>query len=71
MGRLHDQMKRDLELKNYSPKTRSAYLTSVRSFALHFHRSPDELGDQEIREGVPSLPSYRQESVSVSHQSSL
>jgi integrase/recombinase XerD len=50
MGRLHDQMKRDLELKNYSPKTRSAYLTSVRSFALHFHRSPDELGDQEIRE---------------------
>jgi hypothetical protein len=50
MGRLQDQMKRDLELKNYSPKTRSCYLASVRSFALHFHRSPEELGDQEIRE---------------------
>jgi integrase/recombinase XerD len=50
MGRLHDQMKRDLELKNYSPKTQSCYLASVRSFALHFHRSPEELGDQEIRE---------------------
>jgi len=50
MGRLHDQMERDLELKNYSPKTRSAYLASVRSFALYFHRSPNELGDQEIRE---------------------
>ena len=50
MGRLHDQMKRDLELKNYSPKTRSCYLASVKSFAIHFHRSPAELGDQEIRE---------------------
>jgi len=50
MGRLHDQMERDLELKNYSPKTRSCYLTSVKSFALHFHRSPAELADEEIRE---------------------
>src|SRR4030043_2035817 len=49
MGKLHDQMKRDLELKNYSPKTRSCYLASVKGFALHFHRSPDELGDPEIR----------------------
>jgi len=39
-----------LELKNYSSKTRSCYLASVKSFALHFHRSPAELADQEIRE---------------------
>jgi len=50
MGKLHDQMKRDLELKHYSPKTRSCYLASVKSFALHFHRSPAELSDEEIRE---------------------
>ncbi len=50
MGKLHDQMKRDLELKHYSPKTRSCYLASVKSFALHFHRSPDQLTDEEIRE---------------------
>ena len=50
MGKLHDQMKMDLELKNLSPRTRSCYLTWMKSFALHFHRSPDELGDQEIRE---------------------
>jgi len=50
MGKLHDQMKVDLELRNLSPRTRSCYLTWVRSFALHFHRFPDELGDQEIRE---------------------
>jgi len=50
MGKLYQQMKRDLELKNYSPKTRSCYLTSARNFALHFHRSPAELTDEEIRE---------------------
>lgn len=50
MGRLHDQMKRDLELRNFSPRTRSIYLACVRRFALYFHRSPEELGDLEIRE---------------------
>ena len=50
MGRLHDQMKRDLELKNYSPKTRACYLASVKSVALYFRRSPEQLSDQEIRE---------------------
>ena len=50
MGKLYEQMKMDLELKNLSPRTRSCYLTWVRSFALHFHRSPEEMGDREIRE---------------------
>ncbi|MBI5969382.1 MAG: site-specific integrase [Deltaproteobacteria bacterium] len=55
MGKLRDQMKMDLELKNYSPRTRSCYLTWVRSFALHFRRSPEELGDPEIREYLHHL----------------
>jgi len=50
MGRLQDQMRMDLELKNLSPRTRSCYLTWMKSFALHFHRAPDELGEQEIRD---------------------
>ena len=50
MGKLHDQMKVDLELKNLSPRTRSCYLGWMRSFALHFHRSPEELGEPEIRD---------------------
>ena len=50
MGRLYDQMKRDLELRNFSPHTRRTYLACVRRFALYFHRSPEELGDSEIRE---------------------
>lgn len=50
MGRLYDQMKRDLELRNFSPHTRRTYLACVRRFVLYFHRSPEELGDPEIRE---------------------
>ena len=69
MGRLHEQMKRDLELKNYSPKTRSCYLASVKSFALHFHRSPDELGDQEIREYLHHLIQEKKASQSAISQS--
>ncbi len=68
MGRLHDQMKRDLELKNYSPKTRSCYLASVKSFALHFHRSPAELADQEIREYLHYLIQEKKASQSVISQ---
>ncbi len=50
MGRLYDQMKRDLELRNFSPHTRRTYLACVRRFALYFRRPPEELGDPEIRE---------------------
>ncbi len=64
MGRLHDEMKRDLELKNYSPKTRSCYLASVKSYAVHFHRSPEQLGDEEIREYLHYLIQERKASQS-------
>lgn len=49
MERLYDRLKMDLELKNYSPVTRSCYLARVRGFARHFRRSPEEMGDPEIR----------------------
>lgn len=68
MGRLQDQMKRDLELKNYSPKTRSCYLASARSFALHFHRSPEALGDPEIREYLHYLIKDKEVSQSAVNQ---
>jgi integrase/recombinase XerD len=49
MGQLYDQMKMDLELKNFSPKTVSCYLTCMVHFVRHFGRSPAELGEEEIR----------------------
>jgi site-specific recombinase XerD len=50
MGKLHDQMEGDLILKAYSPHTQKAYLRSARHFARHYMRSPQEMGEQEVRD---------------------
>jgi site-specific recombinase XerD len=39
----------DLRLRNYSPKTITAYVSGVARFARHFGRSPDLLGPEEVR----------------------
>jgi len=49
MGQLYDQMKMDLELKNFSPKTITCYLDCMVNFVRHYARSPVELGEEEIR----------------------
>jgi len=49
MGRLYNRMKMDLELKNYSPKTIACYLNCMVDFVRYYGRSPDEMGEKEIR----------------------
>jgi integrase/recombinase XerD len=49
MGKLHDRMQEDLLLKAYSPHTQKAYLRCARYFVSHYMRSPEEMGEQEIR----------------------
>jgi len=49
MGKLHDRMQEDLLLKAYSPHTQRAYLGCARHFARHYLRSPEEMGEPEIR----------------------
>ena len=50
MTRLRQMMLDELERRNYSQTTRRAYLGSIEDFARHFHRSPDELGLDHIRD---------------------
>jgi site-specific recombinase XerD len=40
----------ELERRNYSQNTRRIYIRTVKDFACHFHRSPDRLGLQHIRD---------------------
>jgi len=49
MGKLHDRMEEDLQLGGYSPKTREVYLFHARKLAAHFGRSPEVMGDAEVR----------------------
>ena len=50
MGRLHDRMAEDLTLRNFSPATRRNYLLYARKFVAFFMRSPEDMGEPEIRQ---------------------
>jgi integrase/recombinase XerD len=68
MGQLYDQMKMDLELKNFSPKTVTCYLTCMVNFVRHHGRSPVELGEEEIRNYLHYLIKDKQASQSSINQ---
>jgi integrase/recombinase XerD len=50
MTELRQRMLEELQRRNYSPETIRAYLRHVAAFAQHFHRSPDQLGANDIRQ---------------------
>jgi integrase-like protein len=46
---LRKQMLDELQRRNYTQTTVKGHLQIVEAFANHFHRSPDQLGPEEIR----------------------
>lgn len=50
MTRLRKLMLDELERRNYSQTTRRAYLLGVEQFSKYFHRSPEQLGLNEVRD---------------------
>ncbi len=68
MTPLRQRMSDDLHLRNYSDRTVKAYLRCVRNFALHFGKSPDELGPAHIREYQLYLVKQKQCSWAVFNQ---
>jgi len=68
MGALYDQMKMDLELKNFSPKTITCYLTCMVNFVRHYGRSPVEMGEEEIRKYLHYLITEKKVSQSFINQ---
>jgi integrase/recombinase XerD len=49
MTQLRQRMLEELQRRNYSAGTIRLYLRHVAEFAQHFHRSPDQLGAEDIR----------------------
>ena len=49
MTSLRQRMTEDLQIRNYSPNTISAYIRHVAQYSRHFRRSPDKLGLEEVR----------------------
>ena len=50
MTHLREKMLDELQRRNYSQRTAKMYIRIVRDFAEHFHRSPDKLGPEHIRQ---------------------
>ena len=50
MTRLRQRMVEDLQLRAFSPRTQEAYVRAVRQLAEHFHKSPDLLTDEDLRQ---------------------
>jgi integrase/recombinase XerD len=69
MGKLRDRMEMDMKLRGLSPRTISCYLACMKNIAMHFGKSPAELGDEEIRGYLHHLIEERKTSQAVISQS--
>ena len=50
MTQLRQRMLEELQRRNFSPSTIRAYIRTVREFAEYFHKPPDQLGAEELRQ---------------------
>ena len=50
MGKLRDQMLLDLQLSGAKPRTQKTYLREAENLAKYFNKSPEQLGEDELKE---------------------
>ena len=50
MTALRKRMLEELQRRNYSPETARLYLGTVKDFARYFGKSPDKLGQEDLRQ---------------------
>src|SRR5580700_11808102 len=49
MTSLRQRMTEDMQVRNLALNTQTSYVQQVSLFARHFHKSPEQLGPEEIR----------------------
>ena len=64
MGKLREKLVMEMELRNYSPRTIKSYVGYVASFTKHFGKSPERLGETEIKSYLHYLLKAKQASAS-------
>ena len=50
MTALRQRMTEDMQLRSLSPRTQESYIRSVSKLAEHYHRSPDKISEEELRQ---------------------
>jgi site-specific recombinase XerD len=47
---LRQKMIEDMQLRGFAVRTQEAYLNAVRQLAKHYHKSPDQIDEEELRQ---------------------
>jgi len=50
MTPLRERMIEDMQLRGFSPRTQESYARAVRKLAEHYHKSPDLVTEEELRD---------------------
>lgn len=68
MSELRTRMIRDMALRGFSPRTHESYVAAVLKLAKYYHRSPDQLTDDEVQAYLAQLIQERKLSWSTCSQ---
>ena len=60
MTALRERMLEDLRLRGFAPKTQEAYLGAVHQLAKHYHKPPDQISEEELRQYFLYLQEVKQ-----------
>ena len=50
MNALRQKMIEDMQLHGFAERTQEAYLLAVRQLAKHYHKAPDQINEEELRQ---------------------
>jgi integrase/recombinase XerD len=68
MGELRDRMVRDMDVRRFSGRTIESYLAGVKGLAKYYHRSPDQLSNDEVQRYLLYIREERKLSTSTCNQ---
>jgi integrase/recombinase XerD len=68
MSELRQKMKKEMELRDFGPRTQEAYLWSVEGLTKFFKRSPDKINQEEVEDYLLYLKNNRQLAYSTRNQ---
>jgi hypothetical protein len=59
MTTLRQQFIRELVIRGTSPRTQESYVAAVYGLAKHYHKAPDQISDEQIKDYMFYLASER------------
>ena len=60
MSALRQKMIEDMQLRGFAERTQEAYLNAVRQLAKHYHKPPDQIEEEELRQYFLFLKNEKQ-----------